>query len=498
MKDSKTKVLFVLFCFIIIINLTFFSLNIFGTPTDQIELSTSENYDEANANEIYSASRSSRGIHFTSDVSNVTINPGETKTVNLTITNQNNESTFILDIENSYNNWLAELELTVVTLKKLEKKIISLNMTAPKNDKLNDQIRINITITDKHNSTITSKLTIDYFLEKDSNIYDIQVFGVVHSLKTSDKELTDKIQPDPGVSPGTTQNFIFEIINDGNTFDEIMVELTSKDEAWGSWEAIFLGITNTEEYLTEVENWDFTKPLDMSVHDDPVGYLNNNTDSNIYKMTLKIGIGQHIWIKVQITVPSDIKTTDTGMVHNFSLTCTSTDIDRRSLDVDFGDNNVLMVLKILFPDLELSGKINRPQNITEGEIITYSAIVTNIGDIKADNVVISLYVDGDEIKSQTINQLEHNQSRLIPFTWQATSGEHQVVVKADHDNIIIESLENNNELSEIISVPSNEKSKPKDKENDEESGFLPGFEISIFIIGFLMIITFLRRRKYRI
>jgi hypothetical protein len=293
---------------------------------------------------------------------------------------------------------------------------------------------------------------IKYFDTVINQIYNLSVYGVVHSEETSDKQLESRIKPEPGVSPGSILNYVFEVSNGGNAPDVIKLELSSVGEEWGDWEGVFLGITNTEAYMTDVDNWDFTERLDMSTFTSPVAYLNSDTNPNLHEFELKLGVGQTVWVKVQITVPRDIATTDTGRVRTFNIHGESLDPDGILKDVNVNDNDVSLILTLLFPDLVISSEVRHPREILNGEIVTISAEVSNDGDIEAREVLVTFYVDGKEVKTQTINILSKGSSRLIPFTWQAAGDKHTLTIKVDPENAIVEKFENNNEKSKDVDV----------------------------------------------
>jgi subtilase family serine protease len=132
----------------------------------------------------------------------------------------------------------------------------------------------------------------------------------------------------------------------------------------------------------------------------------------------------------------------------------STDPDGRLLDEVATDNSVDIDLTVLFPDLLVAGSIRHPSSITGSTIVTISAEIKNDGDIDASNVIVTFYVDGKEVKTQTITKLPKGSSRLVPFTWQSMSGEHKLTIKVDPDNVIVESDENNNEKTKKVDVKS--------------------------------------------
>jgi hypothetical protein len=301
------------------------------------------------------------------------------------------------------------------------------------------------------------------------------VYGVEHSELTSDKILNDTIQPMPGVSPGSVLNFVFEITNGGNDKDKINIRLDplkpsntrqefmtiadwSEFEDLG-WKAYFIGITNTEAYLTDVTDLDFTKDLDLSALKGPVGYLNEGNET-VRDLTLTLGVDQRIWVKVQVRVPRDIPDVhdelhpDAEEPWFFRLESYSADPNGKNKDVNLDDNRVFMSLNILLPNLEVVGKINHPKSIGNGDIVTISAEIRNSGDIAASEVIVTFYVDGKEVKSQTINKLEKGRSRLIPFTWQAASGGHDLKIVVDPEDGIVEKNEEDNTQTARVDVQS--------------------------------------------
>jgi hypothetical protein len=298
-----------------------------------------------------------------------------------------------------------------------------------------------------------------------NKIYNLRVYGVEHSKVTGDKRLNDTINPVPGVSPKSVLNLVFEVTNGGNDADWILVNLLpmmlpnsrqsgfdlspvdwSEFEELG-WKAYFIGIANSEVYLTDLESMDFNEDIDLSHQKAPIGYI-NDIDETVRSLKLKLGVGQTIWLRVQMVVPKNMPNDYSGDEEygqwNFLLNSVSADPNGKNKDADLTNNEVWVRLNVLLPDLQVVGKIHHPSNIVNGEIVTISAEIRNIGNIYSKDVVITFYVDGKEVKSQIINHLDKGRSRLIPFTWLATAGSHELKVKIDPENEIVEIREDNN------------------------------------------------------
>jgi hypothetical protein len=412
---------------------------------------------------------------------NVTVNPktlwvdpGSVLSYNISISNLGNGKDFViitptlLEVNWESTFYLGTEERVTAELPHNESVDFRMQITIPKTQ-LAGTYKIGINVTSLGDQEIV------YFETVINKIFNLTAYGVVHSELTSDKALNDTIEPFPGVSPGSILNFVFELTNGGNDADWIDISLVpmkpsrlrssnlnkadwSEFEELG-WEGYFIGITNTESYMTDVDDLDFSEDIDLSHEIAPVGYLNDG-NTTIRDLKLRIGVGQRIWLKVQITVPRDLPEVDDD-VHpirnepwNFMVECYSADPDGKNKDVDLGDNRVGVALNILLPDLVVVGGVRHPKSIGNGEIITISGEVRNIGDIEAKEVIVTFFVDGKEVKSQTIHVLENGRSRLIPFTWQAVGGEHKLKIMVDPEDGIVEKDETNNEQSKTVNVES--------------------------------------------
>jgi uncharacterized membrane protein len=389
-------------------------------------------------------------INVTVDPPSIAIDPGETINYNIKVRNIGNGDDFVIVMPNLLEvNWDATFYLDG------EERVTS---EIGYNETVEFQMQIRIP---RNQLAGTYKTGINVssigdreIMEFDTIInqtFNLSVYGVMHSQETSDKLLTNNIKPEPGVSPGSILTYVFEVTNGGNKGDWVRLEFTSVNEEWDTWEGVFVGITNTEAYLTDVESWDFGEQLDMSTQTSAVGYLNSNTDVTLHQIEMKLGVDQRVWVKVQLTVPRDV---ERDTVRFFNIQGKSLHKDGILKDENTDDNDVRLELKLLFPDLDLTSDIRHPKNIDNGEIVTISVEVSNIGDIEAREVLVTFYVDGKEVKTQTINLLPDGSSRLIPFTWQAMGGNHDLKIKVDPENAIVEEDESNNEKSEKVNVES--------------------------------------------
>jgi uncharacterized membrane protein/outer membrane protein assembly factor BamB len=404
----------------------------------------------------------------------IRVDPGRTISYNITVMNEGNGKDFViitptmLEVNWDSTFYIGKDERVTSELERNGSVVFNMRIKIPRNYLAGIyDVGINV-------SSIGDREIVE-FQTQINKVFNLSVYGIEHSELTSDKILNDTIQPMPGVSPGSVLNFVFEVSNGGNDADWINVGLYPMKPSntrqnrfspadWSEfdelgWEAFFIGITNTEAYLTEVEDLDFANDIDLSHIKGPMGYLNSGNNT-VRDLKIKLGVDQTVWVKVQVTIPKDIPDVHEDLHPSadepwaFLLDAVSADPNGKNKDVDLNNNEVWVKLTILLPDLQVVGKIHHPSTITNGQIVTISAEIRNSGDISAKEVIVTFFVDGKEVKSQTINKLENGRSRLIPFTWQGASGEHKLVIKVDPEDGIVEKSEDNNEKSTTVNVES--------------------------------------------
>ena len=92
-------------------------------------------------------------------------------------------------------------------------------------------------------------------------------------------------------------------------------------------------------------------------------------------------------------------------------------------------------------------------NISDGEIVTFSAAIKNNGTGTTLRTFHNkFYIDGSSIGSKQIKGLSAGSSINITHTWTATPGSHNITVFADSNNAVSESNEINNNRTELLSV----------------------------------------------
>ena len=139
-----------------------------------------------------------------------------------------------------------------------------------------------------------------------------------------------------------------------------------------------------------------------------------------------------------------------------------------------GNNNFTtqIIVRKKSCDLEINAiNISNPEP-KEGETITITVTVKNIGNIASESIELILYIDGFKLKNMTYGPIEAGKSNNFSIEWKATKGANNITVRVKTENEEV-SLEKNNEGKETVMV------KPKDKDK---------FPIIFIILPILIIV----------
>ncbi len=96
--------------------------------------------------------------------------------------------------------------------------------------------------------------------------------------------------------------------------------------------------------------------------------------------------------------------------------------------------------------------ITIPSTIVEGDIVPFTADITNIGP--AQNSVVNFYLDGSMIDSVPF-VIALNSTASVATSWTAINGTHTLFVSVDPFNMIVETNEVNNNGTILFNVPMN-------------------------------------------
>jgi subtilase family serine protease len=104
-------------------------------------------------------------------------------------------------------------------------------------------------------------------------------------------------------------------------------------------------------------------------------------------------------------------------------------------------------------DLTVQNITWSPEDISEGDNITFTVTIKNQGSGKADYSYVTYYIDDNYPTLAYVIPLDPGATYNTTFTWVAEAGTHTIKVVADSEKRILEGDENNNEKSVIYPVP---------------------------------------------
>jgi subtilase family serine protease len=107
----------------------------------------------------------------------------------------------------------------------------------------------------------------------------------------------------------------------------------------------------------------------------------------------------------------------------------------------------VVAVNILKPDPAISNSsiTVSPPNPVVGDKVTFSVLVSNVGDQNAINVTVSFYLDGQPLANRTIALLEAGQNpQDVSANCTAKLGTHILMVKLDENGTVDELNESNN------------------------------------------------------
>ncbi len=106
---------------------------------------------------------------------------------------------------------------------------------------------------------------------------------------------------------------------------------------------------------------------------------------------------------------------------------------------------------IAAPDLTISSITRTPATPSMGEMVTFTATISNTGGSTERKFEVGFAVDGEAIGIQAVaTGLENNATTTVTHTWVATSGSHTVTVTVDPGDQMPETDDANNSLTENL------------------------------------------------
>jgi uncharacterized membrane protein len=274
------------------------------------------------------------------------------------------------------------------------------------------------------------------------------------------------------IDPGNPVPYTIKICSDSNTYMTIHLSINAIYSSIGipcNWLIYIAGVAlvPTTAGIEDKIPINFSLPLNLSALPDTAMFV--PLESGLIKHYTEINItlpARAICYVTIVVIPE--RTTVTGIyVTTIDIYCIET-ADK------FWDNFTAFITCVLNSDLTFIGELIRPSKVMDGEIVTLSVQIKNIGEIGATDVIVRLYVNDNKLQDKFIGRIEPGKTRVVVFVWHATSGTHDIKIVVDPENEITEVDETNNVRICNIKV-------------EAKSGILLQKAVPVFLIGLLII-----------
>jgi uncharacterized membrane protein len=148
-------------------------------------------------------------------------------------------------------------------------------------------------------------------------------------------------------------------------------------------------------------------------------------------------------------------------------------------------DSVKLVIDIKMANLVISKITVTPRDLKANKLATVVVVIQNIGEVTVENVTVRFYEDKSIMNNDILEVVPGGSNRTVTFTWLARSGDHTLRFTVDPDNLIVESSKKDNTAKESVKV--------------RQPGFLemPGFEFPLLaaaLAGAAAVLV-LRKRK---
>ena len=287
--------------------------------------------------------------------------------------------------------------------------------------------------------------------------------------------------------PGAFTLFRICVKNDGNAWDEIQLniediplDLYPATKMRKTWTVFFSGVTLDEQMsaIKNVEYTDFTRTVDASNLDHSTSYEPNNLREELLalnEITLRIPRKGVAWVTLTVEVPRYAIARDASF--NISSIC----INSPGLELP----SIKSTISVRNADLTFVGGIELPETIETGQLVSVMVYVKNTGDIRAEDVQVRLYVDGQAVATMPIKTILAGNTQMVAFTWKVPDiSECKLKVVVDPDNLIVEKDKQDNSLDKPVLI-------------DGSSGAMGGIAnwvmavSGIIVLGFVLTLAFL-------
>ncbi|MBN1176352.1 MAG: hypothetical protein JXA51_01595 [Dehalococcoidales bacterium] len=119
---------------------------------------------------------------------------------------------------------------------------------------------------------------------------------------------------------------------------------------------------------------------------------------------------------------------------------------------DENNNELTVSLLTAAPDLIIEDVTWLPEDAANGDTVTFTITVKNLGTGKAAASRIAYYISGGYQGYQNIEAMGPDATQTATIQWLASTGTHTVSIAADCDGMLTETNEENNKLTKTIPI----------------------------------------------
>jgi uncharacterized repeat protein (TIGR01451 family) len=128
------------------------------------------------------------------------------------------------------------------------------------------------------------------------------------------------------------------------------------------------------------------------------------------------------------------------------------DYNQEVTESDETNNEKTVSLSTLPPDLVVDDITWLPADAAVGDNVTFNATIKNQGAGRAEASRAICYIDGQGMGYLNTPEMDSGNETIMSIPWVAKNGSHYIKVIADCDNQLVESDENNNELTKTFPI----------------------------------------------
>jgi len=255
--------------------------------------------------------------------------------------------------------------------------------------------------------------------------------------------------------PGAFTLFRVCVRNDGNAWDEIQLnikdiplDINPVTEMRKPWTVFFSGVSLDEQMsgIKDYEYTDFTQIVDVAKLDHSTAFEPSNMREELLilnEITLRIPMKGAAWVTLTVEVPRYASARDASF--NISSLC----ISSPGLELPV----IRSTVSVRNAALTFVGGIELPETIETGQLVSVMASIKNTGDIRAEDVQVRLYVDGQAVATMPIRTILAGNTQMVAFTWKVPDiSDCRLKVVVDPDNLIVEKDKQDNSIEEDVSI----------------------------------------------